>query len=30
MAKEKTFYSIYKLKTYAPYGLNKREVYEAF
>ena len=26
----KELYWMYKLKTYAPYGLNERDVYEAF
>ena len=26
----KELYQMYKLKTYAPYGLNERDVYEAF
>ena len=28
--RKKELYWMYKLKTYAPYGLNEREVYEAF
>ena len=28
--KRKEFYWMYRLKTYAPYGLNERDVYEAF
>ena len=28
--RRKELYWIYKLKTYAPYGLNERNVYEAF
>ena len=28
--RRKELYWIYKLKTYAPYGLNERDVYEAF
>ena len=28
--KKKELYWMYKLKIYAPYGLNKRDVYEAF
>ena len=28
--RRKELYGMYKLKTYAPYGLNERNVYEAF
>ena len=28
--RKKELYWMYKLKTYAPYGLNERDVYEAF
>ena len=28
--RKKELYWMYKLKTYAPYGFNEREVYEAF
>ena len=28
--RRKELYWVYKLKTYEPYGLNKRNVYEAF
>ena len=28
--RKKELYWMYKLKTYAPYGLNEREVYQAF
>ena len=28
--RKKELYWMYKLKTYAPYGLNKKDVYEAF
>ena len=30
MLRKKELYWMYKLKTYAPYGLNERDVYEAF
>ena len=28
--RKKQLYWMYKLKTYAPYGINQRDVYEAF